>query len=266
MKRFLVLIIAGLFSFANLEAGTYKTVKDILYKADNDEYSEKMCRLDLAYEEGGQNRPVIIWFHGGGLTSGSRNVPQTLMRDGAVIVGVGYRFVSEVELSEVVDDAAASVKWVLDNIEQYGGDISKIYLAGHSAGGYLVDMLGLDKHYLAKYGIDADSMAAIVPYSGQVITHFAQRKKSGIPELTPVIDNFAPLYHVRGDSAPFLIISGDREMELFGRYEETAYFARMLRLNGHRDVTFFELEGFDHGDMVEPGHLILLKYIARGKK
>ena len=261
MKRIILLLIAPVISAAALSAEGYRTETDILYKSENDDYSAKMCRLDLAYEEGAKDRPVIVWFHGGGLTSGKRSVPQILTRDGAVVVGVGYRFVTEVDLADVLDDAAAAVKWVMDNIEGYGGDVSRIYLAGHSAGGYIVDMLGLDKHYLAKYGIDADTMAAIVPYSGQVITHFAQRKKSGIRELTPTIDEFAPLYFVRGDAAPFLVISADREMELYGRYEETAYFVRMLRLNGHKDVTFFELDGFNHGDMAEPAHLILLKYI-----
>lgn len=265
MKRIILLLIAMVISASISSAEGYKTENNILYKAENDEYSAKMCRLDVAYEQDAKDRPVIVWFHGGGLTSGSRFVPRTLTRDGAVVVGVGYRFVTEVDLADVLDDAAASVKWVMDNIGQYGGDVNKIYLAGHSAGGYIVDMLGLDKHYLAKYGIDADSMAAIVPYSGQVITHFAQRKKNGIKELTPTIDEFAPLYFVRADAAPFLVISGDREMELYGRYEETAYFVRMLRLNGHKDVTFFELDGFDHGDMAEPGHLILLKYIRNRK-
>ena len=261
MKRIILLLIATVISAAALSAEGYRTETDILYKSENDDYSAQMCRLDLAYEEGAKDRPAIVWFHGGGLTSGRRFVPQTLTRDGAVVVGVGYRFVTEADLADVLDDAAAAVKWVMDNIEGYGGDVSRIYLAGHSAGGYIVDMLGLDKHYLAKYGIDADTMAAIVPYSGQVITHFAQRKKSGIRELTPTIDEFAPLYFVRGDAAPFLVISADREMELYGRYEETAYFVRMLRLNGHKDVTFFELDGFNHGDMAEPAHLILLKYI-----
>ena len=261
MKRIILLLIATVISAAALSAEGYRTETDILYKSENDDYSAKMCRLDLAYEEGAKDRPVIVWFHGGGLTSGKRFVPQILTRDGAVVVGVGYRFVTEVDLADVLDDAAAAVKWVMDNIGGYVGDVSRIYLAGHSAGGYIVDMLGLDKHYLAKYGIDADTMAAIVPYSGQVITHFAQRKKSGIRELTPTIDEFAPLYFVRGDAAPFLVISADREMELYGRYEETAYFVRMLRLNGHKDVTFFELDGFNHGDMAEPAHLILLKYI-----
>jgi hypothetical protein len=62
-----------------------------------------------------------------------------------------------------------------------------------------------------------------------------------------------------------LVISGDREVELFGRYEENAYFVRMLRLNCHKDVTFYEVDWFDHGDMAEPAHLLLLKYIRNDK-
>lgn len=250
----------------NLFAGNYSYDKEILYKGATDAYTEKMCRLDVAYEEGGQDRPVIVWFHGGGLTGGWRHVPETLLRDGAIVVGVGYRFVTEVSLDETIDDAAASVDWVFKNIAKYGGDLSKVYLAGHSAGGYLVSMLGLNKEYLAKYDIDPDTrIKALVPYSGQVITHFAQRQKQGIANLTPTIDRFAPLYFVRGDAAPMLIISGDRELELFGRYEENAYFVRMLRLNGHKNVTFLEVDGFNHGDMAEPAHLLLLKYMKDNK-
>ncbi len=244
-------------------AAEWKT--DIGYRAEKDPYIEKMCRLDIAYEAGAEGRPVIVWFHGGGLTSGRRHVPEVLLRDGAVVVGVGYRFVTEVDIADTIDDAAAAVAWVVENISKYGGDVSKIYLAGHSAGGYLVDMIGLDRKYLAKYGIDANMFAAIVPYSGQVITHFAHRSKKGVDALTPIVDEFAPLYHVRGDASPMLIISGDREKELYGRYEETAYFSRMLKLRGHKDVTFYELDGFDHGNMAEPGHLILLDYIRSRK-
>lgn len=263
MKR-IIMFLAALVMAGALSAREYEYDKEILYKGAPDAYTEKMCRLDVAYEKCGEARPVIVWFHSGGLTSGWRHVPEALLRDGAVVVGVGYRFVSEVSLPETIDDAAASVAWVFENIEKYGGDLSKIYLAGHSAGGYLVNMLTLDKHYLAKYGIDPDKqIAAAVPYSGQVITHFAQRRKQGLSDLTPTIDSLAPLYHVRGDAAPMYIISGDREMELFGRYEETAYFARMLRLNGHKDIIFHELDGFGHGDMAEPAHLLLLKYIKK---
>ena len=92
------------------------------------------------------------------------------------------------------------------------------------------------------------------------------RFQQGISNLTPTIDKYAPLYFVRGDAAPMLIISGDRELELFGRYEENAYFVRMLRLNGHKKVTFYEVDGFDHGDMAQPAHLLLLKYMKKNNK
>ena len=265
MKRALTLIATILIALS-LVAQERVQVKDIPYKTAQDEYVQQKCRIDVDYEKGAEGRPVIVWFHGGGLTSGQKHVPQTLTRDGAVIVAVGYRFVTEVSIPEVLDDAAAAVDWTLKNIAKYGGDTSKIYLAGHSAGGYIVSMIGLNKEYLGKYDIDPDrQIKALVPYSGQVITHFAQRQKQGIKELTPTIDHLAPLLYVRGDAAPMLVISGDREMELYGRYEENAYFVRMLRLNGHKDVTFYEVDGFNHVDMAIPAHELLLKYMRQRK-
>ena len=48
----------------------------------------------------------------------------------------------------------------------------------------------------------------------------------GIDALKPVIDDFAPLYHVRPDAPPILLLTGNRELELLGRYEENAYLNR----------------------------------------
>ena len=186
MKRF-ALSIAVVLLTVSAFARDYE--KDIRYRHENDPYVEKMCRLDVAYEKGTSDRPVIVWFHGGGLTGGWRHIPEALLRDGAVVVGVGYRFATEVPVSTILDDASAAVDWVKKNISSYGGSTSKIYLAGHSAGGYIVAMLGLDKQYLAAYDIDPDKeIAAVVPYSGQAITHFAHRKKMGIPQEKPIID------------------------------------------------------------------------------
>ena len=56
--------------------------------------------------------------------------------------------------------------WTYKNIEKYNGCKRKIFVVGHSAGGYLLDIIGLDKKWLAKYGVDADSLAALVPFSG----------------------------------------------------------------------------------------------------
>lgn len=136
------------------------------------------------------------------------------------------------------------------------------FVSGHSAGGYLGMMITLDKHYLVKYNIDANRIAALIQFSGQAITHFTIRKERGIEETQPTIDEYAPLYFVRADAPPMLLITGDRELELYGRYEENAYLWRMMKLVGHKRTTLYELQGFDHGGMPEPAFPLLLKEIA----
>lgn len=261
MKRLLILALA-LLAVLPASAQKYKHDRGISYR---DEELSPRCRLDVSYVKKAEDRPVIVWFHGGGLTGGQKHTPRELLAKDYVVVAAGYRLYPEAQVPEIIDDAAAAVAWVVKNISKYGGSPDKIYLAGHSAGGYLVAMLGLDKHWLAKYGVDADRMAAIVPYSGQMITHFTERAARGIPATRPVIDELAPLYHIRPDAPPFLVITGGRDIELYRRYEENAYFVEMMKLVGHKDIVFCEEDGFDHGGMAAPAHLLLMKYIA-GKK
>lgn len=224
-------------------------------------YADSMCVLDIARPEGATSAPVLVWFHGGGLTGGRREVPRDLMHDGLIVVGVEYRLSPQVATTEIIDDAAAAVAWTVRHIAQFGGDPTQVFIAGHSAGGYLVNMLALDKSWLKKYEVDADSLAGVIPFSGQVITHFETRRAQGIQPLQPTIDRTAPLFHVRRDCPPMLILSGDREKELYGRYEETAYFWRMMKLVGHPDVTLYEFDGFDHGSMALPGFAVTREFI-----
>ena len=76
-----------------------------------------------------------------------------------------------------------------------------------------------------------------------------------------VIDRFAPLFHARADAPPLVLITGDREWEMLGRYEENACFWRMMQVAGHRKTKLHELEGFDHGGMVVPAFGTLLKVL-----
>ena len=261
MKRFLLLLLF----VANAHLGTaqvsqqYTIDKDICYRSDDD-YSSKMCLMDIAYRKGQTDQPVIVLFHGGSLRGGKRSTPSRLYRDGAVIVGVDYRLTPQVRVTEIIDDAACAIAWVMDNIEKWGGDPKKIFASGLSAGGYLVTMVGLDKSRLAKYGKDANELAGIISFSGQTITHTMERRSRGMSSRRPLVDSLAPLYHIRKDAAPILLMTGDRELESAGRYEENAYFWRMLRVVGHQDVTLYEFDGYGH-NMQEPGYPMLLKFI-----
>ena len=141
------------------------------------------------------------------------------------------------------------------------GDRRKIFVSGHSAGGYLTNMVGLDKKWLTKYRIDADAIAALIPFSGHAISHFAYRQAKGMKDTQPSIDEFAPLFYVRPDAPPLIIVSGDREMEMLGRYEENAYFWRMMKVAGHKNTYIYELDGYDHGSMAAPAFHILKNHV-----
>ena len=247
-------------------AQQYATVRDIPYReGSGDAYARERCKLDFYYPKDKANYPVVVWFHGGGLTGGSRFIPEELKNCGLGVVAVNYRLLPQAQLSDCIDDAAAAVAWAFRQAAEYKADSRRIYVAGHSAGGYLTSMIGLDKKWLKKYGIDADSIAGLFPFSGQAITHFAYRKQKGIKETQPVIDEYAPLFYVRPDAPLMVIISGDRNMELYGRGEETAYFWRMLKVVGHKQAYYYEIGGFDHGAMAAPAFHILKSYVQQQK-
>lgn len=239
----------------------YNTATDITYRTSDDASINEKCRLDVYYPENAKDAPAIVWFHGGGLTAGKREIPASLKKNGVIVVGVDYRLSPDVTVNDCIDDAAASVAWTFNNIEQYGGSRDKIFVSGHSAGGYLTSMIGLDKKWLAAHQVDADDIAGLIPFSGHTITHFTARKEQGIGGKQPVIDALAPLFHVRNDCPPLLLITGDRELEMLGRYEENAYMWRMMQVVGHPQTTLYELDGFDHGQMGKPAFPLLLRFV-----
>lgn len=265
MKK-LVFLLTALITISAKAQQEYITEKDIPYYADSirkkDAYIASQCRLDIYYPKGAKKFATIVWFHGGGLTGGSKEIPARLMQKGYAVIGVGYRFSPKVKAPAYIEDAAAAMAWVFRNIQRYGGDTSLLFLSGHSAGGYLGMMITLDKKYLRAYQIDANRIAGLIPFSGQAITHFTVRQERGIKDTQPVIDEYAPLFHVRADAPPMLLITGDREKELLGRYEENAYLNRMMKLAGHKLTRLYELDGFDHGSMVEPAFPLLLREVA----
>jgi dienelactone hydrolase len=175
------------------------------------------CRLDVYYPNGVKNFPTVVWFPGGGLKGGNRSVPKGLKEKGIAVVAVNYRLHPKVKSPAYIEDAAAAVAWTFRNIEKYGGSQKRIFVSGHSAGGYLTSMLGLDKRWLQAQKIDADDIAGLIPYSGHTIT----------------------------------------------RFEENAYLWRMMQVVGHPNTEIFELEGFNHGQMAEPAHPLLLRFVKQ---
>jgi acetyl esterase/lipase len=265
-KIFFVLIVTSGFC-CDLFAESVENYQNIPYYSqqiiDADDYIKERCTLDMILPKEKENFLTVVWFHGGGLTGGDKSIPEGLADKGIAVVAPAYRLSPRVETKDCIQDAAAAVAWVLKNIETYGGDPERIYVSGHSAGGYLASMIGLDKQWLAGYGVDADGIAGLMPLSGHAITHFTRRQELGLGRTTPWVDEMAPLYHVRKEAPPILLITGGRDVELLGRCEENEYFWRMLKVVGHPDVEIHEIKGKGHGAMVQPSFPIMVDWLVR---
>ncbi len=271
MKKLLLMVllinICVMISSQSAKAETkYTTKQNIPYYDDavnqSDEYIRRRCVLDIYYPQDVKQFATVVWFHGGGLTAGKKHISSALKDKGLCVVAVNYRLSPKVKAAKCIEDSAAAVAWVFKNIHKYGGDPELIFVSGHSAGGYLTSMVGLDKRWLKAQGIDANKIAGLIPFSGHTITHFTVRKERGIKSTRPIIDDMAPLYHVRPDVSPLLLITGDRELEMLGRYEENAYLMRMMKVVGHKDTRLFELDGYGHG-MADPAFPLLLREVKR---
>lgn len=261
MKNTYSLIILLLFLCNIAVAQNYHVEENISYAVSLDDYATERCKLDVYYPTDISDCPVVVWFHGGGLSGGNKFIPEQLKNNKCVVVAVNYRLLPQATLSDCIDDAAAAVAWTFQNIEKYNGSGKKIFVAGHSAGGYLTSMIGLDKKWLQRYKVDADAIAGLISFSGHAISHFAYRESKGMKSTQPSIDEFAPLFYVRADAPPLVLITGDREMEMLGRYEETAYHWRMMKVAGHKETYLYELDGYDHGAMCDPAFHILKNHI-----
>jgi acetyl esterase/lipase len=95
------------------------------------------CRRDRP-----SNAPVVVHFHGGGFHSGNKNREARplighLVSTGKVCVSANYRLQPHVSRADQVADVQAAIEWVKVHAAAYGGDPSRLFLVGSSAGVYL---------------------------------------------------------------------------------------------------------------------------------
>ena len=267
MKKLLLILslaIATLSAYA--DSISYKTICDVPYlETAGDDYQNERCKLDIYFPENLTDFPTIVFLHGGGLRSGQKFVPRLFKEKGMAVVAPNYRLFPQAKAPDYIEDAADAVAWTFKHIAEYGGNPEKIYVCGHSAGGYLTLMLALATDYLQKRGIDADSIKGYVSFSGQTCTHFTILKEYGVDDQIPLIDDYAPLKNVRKLGTHLLLLSGDREMEMLSRYTENLHLQEILNAKGN-DVKMYELKGFNHQTMLSPSCLLLIQMILTDEK
>jgi len=127
------------------------------------------------HEPHDQTLPTIVWFHGGGWTTGSLDTGDILSRGlcsaiPAVIVSVGYRLAPENPWPAAIDDASAALTWARARIGQLGNDPGRIAVGGDSAGGNIAAVAALAGREM---GIPLAAQILIYPYLDLDVTRTA---------------------------------------------------------------------------------------------
>ena len=218
--------------------------KDIVYASPQEERQ----RLDVYLPEG-EEKALLIYFHGGGLEMGCKEDAaflKGLAEKGIGLIVPNYRLYPAARYPEFIMDAAAAAKWASDYRDAHFAD-KRLFLAGSSAGAYLAMMLCFDEKYLLAHGLRPDAFAGYVFDAGQPTVHFNVLKEAGRNPQMVAVDERAPMYHVKEDRSypPMLFLCAEKDMP--GRYEQTLLMLSVLKQFGHGEkVSFQYMEGYGH--------------------
>ena len=275
--RLLVLLLSLAASTAT--AIETKELKDIAYKDDvisQTPYEQERCKLDLTVPVGGKGFATYVWFYGGGLKNGAKDlrseycaeIRQSLAQAGVAVVTPDYRLSPKVKYPAYVDDAAAAFAWTVKHIAEHGGDPRKVFIGGHSAGATLALLVGMDANRLKPHGLTLGSVAGIAQVSAQVLTHYTIREERGQPRYAITSDEAAPAFYIRKTLPPILTIYAQHDM--LSRAEENQFFVTTLKAAGHAENYSLRVDDRDHGtvghnirNLDDPARLAILNFIAK---
>lgn len=201
--------------------------------------------LDV-YLPDGEVRAVFLYFHGGGIEKGDKQVGARfapyLTERGIAIVSANYRMYPDAKYPDFICDAAAATAWT-HRYMQSELHCDKLFVGGSSAGGYLTMMLCFDRSYLNNAGLDNSAIAGYFHDAGQPTAHFNVLKYAGVDPKRIIVDETAPLYHIGCDPAypRMRFVVSDNDMK--NRYEQTMLVLSTLAHFGHQNYDHVVMNG-----------------------
>jgi acetyl esterase len=133
-------------SFIESSAVAHIDVKhDIVYAKPG----VKPLKYDVFTPKGAKKLPIIVIVHGGGWTANDENVMRGLARELTrggkfVVASIDYRWAGKADgdatsntMANLIEDVFGATAHIMEHAQQYGGDASRIFLTGDSAGGHL---------------------------------------------------------------------------------------------------------------------------------
>ncbi len=225
----------------------YRIVQNVAYGP------EARQGLDIYVPLEARDAPVIVFFYGGNWEQGSKDdyrfVGQAFVSHGYIAVIPDYRLYPGVRYPAFLQDGAAAVRWVHDNISVHGGASGPLFLGGHSAGAYNAAMLGLDKRWLGAVGLDPDrDLRGVIglagPYDFLPIKDPVLKIVFGPPDEWPATQ---PIRYAHKGAPPFFLASGSADTTV-DPGNATRLADRLKEDGGSVDIKFYE--GISHRELV----------------
>ena len=212
-------------------SSTYTRTEDLAYGSDVRD------RLDIYAPAGASGlAPVVVFFYGGSWNMGSRKdykfVGEALASRGILAVVADYRLYPQVRYPAFLEDSAAAVAWTAREVQKYGGDPKRLFVMGHSAGGYNAAMVALDARWLGESGMSPAVLRGWIGLAGPY--DFIPIKDENVRPVfffpnTPAESQ--PINHVTSTAPPTLLIASNNDT-LVDPVRNTGGLATKLRAAG----------------------------------
>jgi len=203
---------------ATIPSCGYLRTKDIAYGTEPRQKLDVYQPSDAVPAQSvskGSAASIVVFFYGGDWQSGSKDdyrfVAQALASQGFLTVMPDYRLYPQVTFPAFVEDGARAIRWAHDNAPRFGGDPSRIFLMGHSAGAHIAVLLTLDAHYLQAVGLDRSAIRATAGLSGpyDFVPPPDDRGAFGMTRDDTTPDpRIEPIHFVDGHAPPLLLVQG----------------------------------------------------------
>ena len=179
--------------------------------------------------------PLVVFIYGGSWQSGSKNeypfVAAPLARQGLVVAVPNYRLYPEVQYPTFIEDCAAAVAFARGHAAEWGADPGRVFVIGHSAGGYNALMLATDPRYLTDVGMRPGELAGVVSIAGPAdflpIREDDIKLVFGAARTSP---DTQPITHVNGSEPPILLLHGESDTTV-GPGNSTRLAARLEQVS-----------------------------------
>lgn len=199
----------GLFllnSSVKLKAG-HEVTKNLAYG----DHAWQKLDLHIPAAKSGAVKPVLVFFYGGSWYTGKKEqyffAADAFTRLGYLVVIPDYLKAPHAKFPQFIQDGAASIAWVKNNIARYGGNPDAIFVAGHSAGAHLGGLLFSDPSYLQAHGLEPRSVRAFAGMAGPY--NFTPTEEKFIKVFGK--ENFEKMKmmnHIDGDEPPMILMHG----------------------------------------------------------